>query len=126
MHVYNVHVGVYGHSAVYDASTNSILVFGGYMYTRPQAEVSSSLYALSMDTLIWRRVQLADEVCVHVGKEEERERDRKETESEREERDGESERERKERKREREMFYFPFLRYHLGCSTRWLSLATFW
>ena len=55
-------VGVYGHSATYDAATNSILVYSGYKFTRPQAQVSSSLYALNMDTLLWRRVQLAHEV----------------------------------------------------------------
>ena len=105
--IYNV--GVYGHSAVYDAATNSVLVFGGYMYTRPQAEVSSSLYALNMDTLIWRRVQLTDEVCVPMGRRErdgeremEREREEIKRESEREERDGERQREERKRARERE------------------------
>ena len=61
-----MYIGVYGHSAVYDAATNSVLVYGGYMYTRPQAEVSSSLYTLNMDTLIWRRIQVAHEVCVYL------------------------------------------------------------
>ena len=53
---------MYGHSAVYDATTNSVLVYGGYMYTRPQAVISSALYSLDLATLTWKRVQLEHEV----------------------------------------------------------------
>ena len=60
---------------MYDAASNSVLVYGGYMYTRPQARASSALYSLNMETLIWSRVLLAHEVPV-CWREREREEER--------------------------------------------------
>lgn len=59
-------VGLYGHSAVYDAETREVLVFGGYVFTRPSLTPSSSLYALNLDSLQWRLLQLDRAVSPHV------------------------------------------------------------
>ena len=54
--------GVYGHSAVYDASLEQVFVFGGYLYSRPTAMVTSELHSLDLSTRQWRKVQLASPV----------------------------------------------------------------
>ncbi len=56
--------GLYGHSSVYDADTNSILVFGGYVYGRSLSLPSSTLYSLDLSTLQWSALQLSSEVHV--------------------------------------------------------------
>ena len=63
--------GMYGHSAVYDASTHSVYLFGGVVYSRPVADLSNSLYVINVATRNWAKVILSTEVrvlcvCVYV------------------------------------------------------------
>ena len=45
--------GVYGHSTVYHAPTQSLFVFGGYMYAINRTFISNKLYALHYPTKTW-------------------------------------------------------------------------
>ena len=56
--------GMYGHSAVYDANTHSVYLFGGVVYSRPVADLSNSLYVINVATRNWAKVILSTEVRV--------------------------------------------------------------
>ncbi|EDO43458.1 predicted protein, partial [Nematostella vectensis] len=49
--------GLYGHSAVYHASTQSILVFGGYLHKSHRVTVSDELYSLHLPSRRWSLLQ---------------------------------------------------------------------
>ncbi|XP_023314938.1 multiple epidermal growth factor-like domains protein 8 isoform X2 [Trichogramma pretiosum] len=46
-------LGVYGHSTVFHAKSNSFYVFGGYTYAINRTFISNKLYALNFDTKTW-------------------------------------------------------------------------
>lgn len=58
----STHTGSYGHSAVYDNSTNSVYLYGGVVYSRPTADISNSLFRLELDTRNWAEIVLAVQV----------------------------------------------------------------
>ncbi|XP_060517960.1 multiple epidermal growth factor-like domains protein 8 isoform X2 [Cylas formicarius] len=45
--------GLIGHSTVFHSQTNSLYVFGGYVYDRQLSVLSNSLYQLKYDTKTW-------------------------------------------------------------------------
>lgn len=46
-------LGIFGHSAVFHAQTNSLYVFGGYEHERQKSSLSNKLYRLQYDTRTW-------------------------------------------------------------------------
>ncbi|XP_001814936.2 multiple epidermal growth factor-like domains protein 8 [Tribolium castaneum] len=46
-------VGIFGHSTVFHAQTNSLYVFGGYIYESQASRLSNKLYMLNYDTKTW-------------------------------------------------------------------------
>ncbi|KAF5283548.1 hypothetical protein FQR65_LT13840 [Abscondita terminalis] len=46
-------LGIYGHSTVFHAPTNSFYIFGGYEYMEQQSVLSNKLYKLNYDTRTW-------------------------------------------------------------------------
>jgi N-acetylneuraminic acid mutarotase len=45
--------GIFGHSTVFHAQTNSLYVFGGYIYETQQSRLSNRLYMLNYDSKLW-------------------------------------------------------------------------
>ncbi|RZC40710.1 Kelch 3 domain containing protein [Asbolus verrucosus] len=46
-------VGIFGHSTVFHAQSNSLYVFGGYIYEQQQSRLSNKLYMLNYDSKVW-------------------------------------------------------------------------
>lgn len=46
-------LGIFGHSTVFHAPTNSLYVFGGYLYKKHISKLSNKLYMLNYDTKTW-------------------------------------------------------------------------
>lgn len=57
--MYNVSIlpfwllGIYGHSTVYHGPTDSLYVFGGYIYSINQTIMTDKLFALNYELQIW-------------------------------------------------------------------------
>ncbi|XP_030761458.1 multiple epidermal growth factor-like domains protein 8 isoform X2 [Sitophilus oryzae] len=45
--------GIFGHSTVFHSQTNSLYVFGGYVYEKQMSVMSNSLYRLEYETKTW-------------------------------------------------------------------------
>lgn len=45
--------GIFGHSTVFHSQTNSLYVFGGYVYDKQVSVMSNSLYRLEYETKSW-------------------------------------------------------------------------
>lgn len=45
--------GLYGHSAVFHASSNTIYTFGGFEYLTDKTVATSNLYGLDLNRPIW-------------------------------------------------------------------------
>jgi len=45
--------GIYGHSTVYQGPTDSLYVFGGYIYSVNQTIMTDKLFALNYELQIW-------------------------------------------------------------------------
>lgn len=46
-------LGIYGHSTVYHGPTDSLYVFGGYIYSVNQTIMTDKLFALNYEQKIW-------------------------------------------------------------------------
>jgi len=46
-------LGIYGHSTVYHGPTDSLYVFGGYIYSVNQTIMTDKLFALNYEFQIW-------------------------------------------------------------------------
>lgn len=50
-------LGLYGHSAVFDDKTETIYVFGGYLYRSEDWYVSQELFTLDIKVKMWNMLQ---------------------------------------------------------------------
>ncbi len=56
---------MYGQASVFQEATNTVYLFGGVVYSRPLADVSSSLYTINVLTRTWAEVALVSKVRCH-------------------------------------------------------------
>ena len=57
-------IGIYGHSAVLDSSTNNILVFGGIVFSDEKIHESNALYAFNILKFTWNLLQPHDQTVI--------------------------------------------------------------